>query len=123
MKRLSLGLVLLGSWVPAFGSGDEYAVTAQEAFSLIEEEGDRAKEGPMAGRRVVNGWQNSGLPWESKMDPGKIFRPDPTNKKECGVFLPNRGIGADSLIPGVGVAQPQGIARAISQPSTITLGF
>ena len=305
MKRLFLGLVLLGAWVPALCFGDEYAVSAEEAFSLIEEEGDRilfldvrdpveimfvgatnlvdanvpfllvdrqrwnpksgtfflernpafvrqvasaletkgldrdariitmcrsgssrgrpsaeflrdngfpgalyiehgfqgdrAGEGPMAGRRVVNGWQNSGLPWESKMDPGKIFRPDSAERKEwlvilksgsletqamamvlataeiaqgtpvrvllcdsagllavkgrsegsgivdpvgrsprqmlrglmkkgakvdvCGVFLPNRDLGPDSLVQGIGVAKPQGIARLISQPSTVTLTF
>lgn len=26
-------------------------------------EGDKAKDGPRAGERVVNGWKNSGLPW------------------------------------------------------------
>ena len=41
----------------------------------------------------------------------------------CGVFLPNRDLGPDSLVQGVGVAKPQGIARLISQPSTVTLTF
>ena len=37
-------------------------------------QGSPAKEGPQAGMRVVNGWQNSGLPWSSKLNPEKIYR-------------------------------------------------
>lgn len=29
-------------------------------------EGDRARSGPTAGQRTVNGWKNAGLPWEHK---------------------------------------------------------
>lgn len=305
MKRAFLGLILFGLWSPVFCFGDDYAVSAQAAFSMVEErgdeivfldvrdpveimfigatnlvdanipflladrerwnpksgtflmernpefvrqvaealqakgldrdapiitmcrsgssrgrpsaeflresgfpgalyiehgfQGDRATEGAMAGRRVVNGWQNSDLPWDSKMNPGKIFRADSDVDREwlvilksdsletqamamvlatveiaqgtpvrvllcdtagllavkeqsegsekvepigrsprqmllglmekgatvevCGVFLPNRDIGADALIQGVGVAKPNSIARAISQPSTVTLTF
>jgi len=42
-------------------------------------QGSPTKEGPQAGMRVVNGWQNSGLPWSPKMTPSKMYRVD--NKK------------------------------------------
>lgn len=35
-----------------------------------------ATEGPQAGFRLQNGWQNSGLPWSAKMNPEKIYRSD-----------------------------------------------
>lgn len=37
-------------------------------------QGDVAREGPQAGMRVVNGWQNSGLPWSACMNPDTIYR-------------------------------------------------
>lgn len=39
-------------------------------------QGDAIKEGPQAGFRLQNGWQNSGLPWSAKMNPEKIHRTD-----------------------------------------------
>ena len=39
-------------------------------------QGDAIKEGPQAGWRLQNGWQNSGLPWSPKMNPEKIYRTD-----------------------------------------------
>ncbi|MFU2487579.1 sulfurtransferase [Thauera sp. WH-1] len=39
-------------------------------------QGDAIKEGPQAGFRLQNGWQNSGLPWSPKMNPEKIHRVD-----------------------------------------------
>ena len=39
-------------------------------------QGTPLKEGPQAGLRVVNGWQNSGLPWSTKMNPAKMYRLD-----------------------------------------------
>ena len=39
-------------------------------------QGTAAKEGDKAGMRVVNGWQNSGLPWNAKLNPDKIYRVD-----------------------------------------------
>jgi hypothetical protein len=39
-------------------------------------EGGALKEGPQAGFRLQNGWQNSGLPWSAKMNADKIFRTD-----------------------------------------------
>lgn len=37
-------------------------------------QGDAKGEGEMAGRRVVNGWQNDGLPWSSGLSGTKIYR-------------------------------------------------
>ncbi len=39
-------------------------------------QGDAIKEGPQAGLRLKNGWQNSGLPWSPKMNAEKIYRID-----------------------------------------------
>lgn len=39
-------------------------------------QGSPIKEGPQAGLRIQNGWQNSGLPWSMKMNPSKMFRVD-----------------------------------------------
>jgi rhodanese-related sulfurtransferase len=39
-------------------------------------QGDSIKEGDKAGFRLQNGWQNSGLPWGSKMNGDKIYRTD-----------------------------------------------
>jgi rhodanese-related sulfurtransferase len=36
-------------------------------------QGDASKEGPKKGMRVVNGWQNSGLPWSTKINPEFIY--------------------------------------------------
>ena len=38
-------------------------------------EGDVAKDGPNAGKRVVNGWKNAGLPWTYKLDKDKLYLP------------------------------------------------
>ena len=39
-------------------------------------QGGAIKEGPQAGFRLQNGWQNSGLPWSAKMNADKIHRVD-----------------------------------------------
>ncbi len=39
-------------------------------------QGAAIKDGPQAGFRLKNGWQNSGLPWSAKMNPEKIYRTD-----------------------------------------------
>jgi len=39
-------------------------------------QGTAIKDGPQAGFRMENGWQNSGLPWSAKMNPEKIYRTD-----------------------------------------------
>jgi rhodanese-related sulfurtransferase len=33
-------------------------------------EGRKAKEGPLKGQRVVEGWKNGGLPWSYDLTPG-----------------------------------------------------
>lgn len=38
-------------------------------------QGSAIKDGPQAGLRLLNGWQNSGLPWSPKMNPEKMYRP------------------------------------------------
>ena len=39
------------------------------AYSVVDSyEGDKAKEGKNKGKRTVNGWKNSGLPWTYSMD-------------------------------------------------------
>lgn len=37
-------------------------------------QGDSIKQGPQAGLRLLNGWQNEGLPWSPKMNLQKIYR-------------------------------------------------
>jgi len=37
-------------------------------------QGDPKSDGEQAGMRVVNGWQNSGLPWSRQMNADKIYR-------------------------------------------------
>jgi rhodanese-related sulfurtransferase len=39
-------------------------------------QGAAIKDGPQAGFRLQNGWQNSGLPWSMKMNPDKMYRSD-----------------------------------------------
>jgi rhodanese-related sulfurtransferase len=38
-------------------------------------EGDSAKDGPEAGKRVLNGWKNAGLPWTYQLDKEKMYLP------------------------------------------------
>lgn len=38
-------------------------------------QGGTVKEGEKKGFRVKSGWQNSGLPWSTKANPEKIYRP------------------------------------------------
>ncbi len=37
-------------------------------------QGSGAKEGKKKGMRLVNGWQNDGLPWSMKLNPEKIYQ-------------------------------------------------
>lgn len=39
-------------------------------------QGSAIKDGPHAGKRVKNGWQNSELPWSNKMNADKVYRLD-----------------------------------------------
>ena len=46
----------------------------KNAYSVVDGfEGDKAKDGPNKGKRVVNGWKNSGLPWTYEMDKKKMY--------------------------------------------------
>ena len=38
-------------------------------------QGSAVKEGKMKGFRIVNGWQNAGLPWSSTINANKISKP------------------------------------------------
>lgn len=38
-------------------------------------QGSGAKKGKKPGMRIVNGWQNDGLPWSMKLNPEKIYQP------------------------------------------------
>ncbi|WP_201617755.1 rhodanese-like domain-containing protein [Psychrobacter urativorans] len=38
-------------------------------------QGSAVKEGAMKGFRIMNGWQNSKLPWSSTINPSKISKP------------------------------------------------
>lgn len=45
-------------------------------YTIIEGfEGDKGKEGDGKGKRVVNGWKNSGLPWTYSLDKSKLHQP------------------------------------------------
>ncbi len=39
-------------------------------------QGDALSEGPQAGMRLKNGWQNSGLPWSRSLNSDKMYRLD-----------------------------------------------
>lgn len=44
-----------------------------KVYSVVDGfEGDVAKDGPNAGRRVVNGWKNSNLPWSYNLAKNKM---------------------------------------------------
>ena len=44
------------------------------AYSVVDSyEGDKAKEGKDKGKRTVNGWKNSGLPWTYSLDKDMMY--------------------------------------------------
>ena len=48
-------------------------------YSVVDGyEGDKAKDGPHKGRRVVNGWRNAGLDWSYKISSTQVY-PEDTN--------------------------------------------
>lgn len=48
-----------------------------QVYSVVDGfEGDSAKSGPNKGKRVVNGWKNSDLPWTNTLDKDKLFSDD-----------------------------------------------
>jgi rhodanese-related sulfurtransferase len=52
-------------------AGFKIAYTVVDGF-----EGDLAAGGPNAGRRAVNGWKNSDLPWSYRLDKSKMYKLD-----------------------------------------------
>lgn len=45
-----------------------------QAYTVVDGfEGDKAKDGIHKGHRVVNGWKNSGAPWNYELDGNKIL--------------------------------------------------
>jgi rhodanese-related sulfurtransferase len=49
----------------------------KKAYSVVDGfEGDKAKEGPNKGQRVVNGWKNKKQPWGYKLDKAKLLLAD-----------------------------------------------
>lgn len=48
-----------------------------QVYSLIDGyEGDKAKDGPGKGQRLVNGWRNAGLEWSYKQTPQQVYPAD-----------------------------------------------
>lgn len=48
----------------------------QKVYSVVDGfEGDRTKDGPKAGQRVINGWKNAGLPWSYELEKSKMYFP------------------------------------------------
>jgi rhodanese-related sulfurtransferase len=46
-----------------------------KVYSVTEGfEGDMIKEGPNAGKRILNGWKNATLPWTYKLDKHKMYK-------------------------------------------------
>ena len=46
----------------------------KNVYSVIDGfEGDKAKDGPNKGQRVVNGWKNTDLPWSYKLAEAKMY--------------------------------------------------
>jgi len=45
-----------------------------QAYTVVDGfEGDKAKKGEDTGHRTLNGWKNSGLPWDYKVDNEKVL--------------------------------------------------
>ena len=54
-----------------------YDLGYTQVYSVIDGfEGDKAKEGPKAGQRVLNGWKNAGLAWSYSVSPDQVYPAD-----------------------------------------------
>ncbi len=54
-----------------------------QVFSVIDGfEGDSVKSGEQKGKRTINGWKNSNLPWSFKLDKTKMYLASKDGKKE-----------------------------------------
>lgn len=62
-------------------------------------EGDRAKTGEHKGKRVVNGWKNSGLPWTEALDKSKMYLHEDLKKKDHKLkMLKKMDVDKDGII-------------------------
>lgn len=51
-----------------------YQAGYKKVYSVVDGyEGDKAKDGPLKGQRVVNGWKNANLPWSYHLDKEKMY--------------------------------------------------
>lgn len=54
-----------------------FEIGYQNVYSVVDGfEGDKAKEGPHAGHRTVNGWKNNGLEWTYRIDLTQVYPRD-----------------------------------------------
>ena len=54
-----------------------YDLGYENVWTMVDGfEGDKARNGPMKGLRVVNGWKNSGLPWGYGLSPAQVYPED-----------------------------------------------
>ena len=54
-----------------------YDLGYTQVYSVIDGfEGDKAKDGPEAGHRMVNGWKNAGLAWSYSVSPDQVYPAD-----------------------------------------------
>ena len=54
-----------------------YDLGYTQVYSVIDGfEGDKAKEGPKSGQRVLNGWKNAGLAWSYSVSPDQVYPAD-----------------------------------------------
>ncbi len=60
-------------------------------------QGDPLAEGPQQGMRLQNGWQNSGLPWSSAMNPEKIHREDASPTPDWLVILSSPSLETQAM--------------------------
>ncbi len=52
-----------------------HAMGYKRVYTVIDGfEGDKAKTGPQKGKRIVNGWKNSGLAWSYKLKKDVVYQ-------------------------------------------------
>ncbi len=60
-------------------------------------QGDALEDGPQRGMRLKNGWQNSGLPWSSSMNPEKIHRTPAADRHDWLVILSSSSVETQAM--------------------------
>jgi len=51
-----------------------YRLEYTKAYTVVDGfEGDKVKDGPRKGQRLVNGWKNANLPWSYKPSEQKVY--------------------------------------------------